>query len=130
MKNSKIIVAFQIGRGGPFHNAGHKSFLGEKNFQDLINLECNHLFEKNRDDQGRFCKPYLVSDSGNAVSEDDVSSFTGTLDFDGKYDTCYAISIEDCSEQEIELIAESDKSKSFELRNWLEAYDLDVWVNY
>ncbi len=41
MKNSKntqtekIIVAFHIGRGGRFHNAGHKSFVGEKNINEF-----------------------------------------------------------------------------------------------
>lgn len=28
MKTSTTIAAFHIGRGGPFHNAGHRSFIG------------------------------------------------------------------------------------------------------
>jgi hypothetical protein len=33
--NTQIIVAFHIGRGGRFHNAGHKSFIGEKKISDF-----------------------------------------------------------------------------------------------
>jgi len=123
MDNNKIIVAFKIGRGGKFYNPGHKSYLGEKNFRNLIDMESNKLFIQNRDELGRFCKPYLHSDSGSAVSEDEVNALTGTLDFDGKYHTCYAVNIEECGEHEIELIANSQEHKSFELLEWLKSYD-------
>lgn|GEM_PF-2486860 len=33
----RIIVAFHIGRGGRFNNAGHKSFIGEKKIGDFTN---------------------------------------------------------------------------------------------
>jgi hypothetical protein len=39
----KTIVAFHIGRGGHFHNGGHKSYVGEKSINEFIgNLFVNY----------------------------------------------------------------------------------------
>lgn len=123
MKTQKIIVAFHTGRGGRFHNGGHVTFIGEKNFQDLILMNSNNLFEKNRDENGKFCKPYLTDDSGNHITDDDIRGEVGTLDFDGQYDTDRAKYIEDCADWEIEKIAKSSEYKSYELREWLSNYN-------
>lgn len=121
---SGIIVAFHLGRGGHFYNAGHKTYIGEKNFQDLQNSESNNLFTMDRDERGRFCTPFLVAQNGNIVSEDPVNGLTGTLDFDSQYDTSTAVHIEDCTDEEIEMIAQdTNQLKSYELTNWLEAYN-------
>lgn len=120
MKNSGIIVAFHTGRGGRFYNAGHVTYIGEKNFQDLQNVESVNLIIRDRDEKGRFCKPYLVDCSGNEVTDDEINAEVGTLDFDGQYDTLSACYIEDCSDSQIELIAED--------RNHVKSNDLIVWL--
>lgn len=116
----KIIVSFNIGRGGRFNNAGFKSYMGELNFQQLINLESNNCFVQTRDANGRFCKPFITDCNGNCVSDDDVNGEIGTLDFDGQYDTDYAKYIQDCTEQELDVIANSMWYKTQDLIGWLE----------
>lgn len=119
----RIIVAFSIGRGGRFYNGGHITYIGEKNFQDLIYIRSNDLFERNRDEYGKFCKPYLADASGNVVSDDDYkNSLVGTLNFDNEYDTMTAMYIEDCGDETLEIIAKSYEYKSPELRAYLEAH--------
>jgi hypothetical protein len=126
-----IIVAFHIGRGGRFNNSGFKSYLGEKDFQNLINLNDNDLFTKNRDDNGRFVKPFLANiGSGSSVTDDDITGKVGVLNFDYDYNTDYAQYIEDCDEHEIELICNSSEYKTGELVEYLKAvteYDFDKY---
>lgn len=122
---SKIIVAFHIGRGGRFHNAGHVTFIGEKNFQDLIQMNSNELFERNRDERGQFCKPFLTDCSGNHVTDDDIRGEVGKLEFDTIYDSDASGYIEDCPDWQIELIAKSSEYKSPELCAWLSEYNPD-----
>jgi hypothetical protein len=110
--SSLIVVSFHIGRGSRFYNAGHRTFIGEKNFQDLINMEANNVFVKDRGPDGRFCKPLITDCSGNPVSDDDVNELIGTLDFDGQYDTSYAKIIDDCDEHELQIITEANIYKS------------------
>jgi hypothetical protein len=123
--SNKIIVAFHTGRGGRFHNAGHVTFIGEKNFQDLISMNSNNLFERNKDERGKFCKPYLTDGSGNHITDDDIKGEVGLLSFDGKFDSDGCCYIEDCSEFQLELIAKSNEYKSYELREWLSNYNPD-----
>ena len=122
MKDNKIIVAFHVGRGGRFNNQGHKSYIGEKDFQDLLNLNDANLFIYNRDWRtGKFITPFIADCNGNAVSDDNINSLTGCLNWDNDYNTDYCQYIEECSEDELEIIAkDSNIWKSFELRNWME----------
>ena len=116
---NKIIVAFHVGRGGRFNNAGHKTFIGEKNFQDLIDLNFEHLFVQNRVN-GKFSKPYLTDLNGTIiVDSDDINNEVGFLEFDTIYDSDYCKYIEDCSDEELLVIANSDEYKSFELEQYL-----------
>jgi hypothetical protein len=117
---NKIIVAFHVGRGGRFYNSGFKTFLGELDFQDLQNRYSDVLYTKNRDDFGRFQKPVLCDSSGKIVSYDDTSGLIGQLDFDGDYDTAYCRYIEDCTDEELRIIAKSNRHKSQELVDALE----------
>lgn len=123
--SKKIIVAFHKGRGGKYHNAGHLTFIGEKNFQDLILMNSENIFEKNRDENGKFCNPYLTDWSGNNITDDDIRGEVGTLDFDGQYDTDIAKYIEDCADWELEKIATSDQYRSPKLLEWLSNYNSD-----
>ena len=116
---NKIIVAFHVGRGGRFNNGGHKSFIGEKNFQDLIDLNFEHLFVQNRVN-GKFSKPYLTDLNGTIiVDSDDINNEVGFLEFDTIYDSDYCKYIEDCSDEELLVIANSNEYKSFELEQYL-----------
>lgn len=122
----RIIVAFHTGRGGQFYNGGHKKFIGEKTFQDLITMNDQHLFTQNRDEKGRFTKLYITDQNGTTiVAAEDFASETGVLDFDGQYDTDAAVYIDDCDDEEIRMIAESNEYKSIDLIMWLENYNQD-----
>lgn len=114
----KIIVAFHIGRGGRFFNAGHKTYEGEKSLQDIIRIHSDNLYEVNRDGNGRFCKPYLADCSGNEVC-DTPTAQVGVLDFDGDYNTYICRYIEDCSQYELDLIAQDGGWKSAELQEYM-----------
>lgn len=116
---NKIIVAFHIGRGGRFNNGGYVTFIGEKNFQDLIGLNSEHLFEQNRVN-GKFSKPYLTNLNGTIiVDSDEYNNEVGRLEFDTIYDTDYCKYIENCSDKELSIIADSNKYKSFQLEEFL-----------
>ena len=70
--------------------------IGLGDFQDLVRRNCNDLFDCNRDKKtGRFCKPYYTDCTGYVVYEGDMKAKTGRLDFDGEYDTYYAIRLTD-----------------------------------
>ena len=106
-QENKIIVAFHTGRGGSFHNPGHRTFIGEKNFQDLISLNSNNLFEQDRDEKGRFCKHYMTDCSGKIIVEPGhIQDETGCLDFDG-------------SEYLIGCLEEAGNDNNEKLQEWL-----------
>ena len=116
--STKIIVAFHIGRGGRFFNGGHKTFLGEMNYQDLIDMNSDNLFVTYRDEQGRFCTPFLVNCNCNMVS-DTIKGDVGELNFDNEYDTDYCKLIQDCTDAEIRIIEASTIYKSEELEEYI-----------
>lgn len=118
---NRIIVAFHIGRGGRYHNAGHCTFIGEKNLQDLITMNDANLFLRVRDENGRFCKAYITDSDGNTIlSAEDSLKETGTLNFDNQYDTDTCCFLDECSEEELLLIKESTDWKSSRLEVELE----------
>ena len=126
--NNNIIVAFHIGVGGRPLRSGHVKFIGECNFQELMNLGCNidRLFPQNRDEHGRFCKQYMTDCSGQVmVTADEMKSDTGRLDWDGEYDTDYCQNINDCDYNELFKVVEGTGCyRSYELECWL-----DEWLN-
>ena len=104
-----MVLSFHVCRGGRFFNPGHVEFVGEKTFSDVCSMLSDRLFTKNRDEHGRFCKPYIADEVGTVVSEDDENGRTGEIDFDGDYDRYYTIEIEDIddlSDSELEAIRE------------------------
>lgn len=42
--NGDAIVTFHIGRGGRYHNSGHKSFAGHVDFDEVLNRRSDELF--------------------------------------------------------------------------------------
>lgn len=81
----EIYLHFHTGRGGRFYNAGHITFEGVEDLQDVIRMKSNHLYERDRDARGRYCKKVLVDCSGHVVCWT-PNARTGRLDFDGDYD--------------------------------------------
>lgn len=122
-QQNKIIVSFHIGRGGRFYNSGHKTYLGEKTFKNLVSENESDLYIINRDKQGKFIKPIFVDGSSNEVSDDNANSLTGSLNFDGDYDTYIAKYVEDCTDKELDIIRNSNEWKSSELNEYLELRD-------
>ena len=105
----RIVVAFHIGRRG-------KTFLGEKNFQELINDRLDSLFLHDRDARGRFCKPYYADASGNVMVEpDEMKSEVGTLEWDGMYNEDIARYLDECDDDELRIIARDDAFVSNEV---------------
>lgn len=94
---------FHVGRGGRFHNQGHRSFEGVKSFDEVVKMRDLRLFVKNRGEKGRFVTPYLTDCNGKRVS-DYVSGDYGVLDFDGNYDTDIVKPFSDCDDYEREII--------------------------
>jgi hypothetical protein len=124
MKQEKTIVAFHIGRGGRFNNQGHVRYIGEMNIEHFVRRG-NHIFFHNRDERGRFCKPYYADLNGNhLIFEEEAATGVGVLNFDNDYDTVYCKHIEDCSERELQLITESIDYKSPEVQEFLKQVEL------
>ena len=66
-KNDKI-VCFHTGRGGRFHNPGHRTYVGEFDIQDMLNSWlADKTFINERDEKGRFSKPYVTDCSGELL---------------------------------------------------------------
>lgn len=66
-----MVLSFHVCRGGRFFNPGHVEFVGEETFSDVCSMLSDRLFTKDRDEHGRFCKPYIADEVGTVVSEDD-----------------------------------------------------------
>lgn len=69
-KTLNTILAFHIGRGGRYHNAGHLSFIGEKRIGeftfDLFNdYENRHKIYKLVKDKENLCELYDLAIDGN-----------------------------------------------------------------
>lgn len=101
---------FKIGRGGRFYNAGHKKLIGyneslQDYFQDVF------LIDGANDDEDEKLpeEEWLLLDAnGNTLLKGyEIMSRTGTLDFDGGYDTIIVRSIEELREDEKSIVLDS-----------------------
>src|SRR6056297_2960389 len=97
MKN--LVVCFHTTRGGQFHNAGHKIYVGQKTFRELTVSMSNHLF---------FEEDCIKDGSGKTVSLDNDTDLVGIIDFDGQYDTWKCKSIDECTDQELRLVIDDE----------------------
>ena len=110
---NRIVVAFHTGTRG-------KTFLGEKDFQELINDRLDSLFLHDRDSKGRFCKPFYADASGNVMVEPgEMNSEVGIIDWDGLYDTDVACYLDECDDDELRLIARDDVFASPEVLEYV-----------
>lgn len=125
-KTVKIMyVSFHVTRGGRFFNPGHLEFVGEMDFQELQSYLDSHIFIKNRDEKGRFCKPYIADCDGNQVSYDDISAMVGTIDLDGDYDTYYTIDAENMGCEERDAIRKAKGYTSPGLQELVSSYNFE-----
>ena len=104
-----IKVRFHIGRGGQFHNAGHKTYVGTVNdlsdcFGDSIVISEDENGKPMPDSDWQ-----LVDSGGNVIltGRDEIESDTGILDWDGEYDTDIVRYLEDCCDDEYQLILDT-----------------------
>jgi len=115
--DSRIVVAFHVGRGGQFHNPGHKTYKGEINFAQLCNSQNQYLYEVNRDSNGRFCRPYLIDAGGStAVTPDDYGKDVGVINYDFEYDKWICCYIDECDDSELMMIYQAGET-------WTDAFD-------
>jgi hypothetical protein len=106
MKNleNKTIVAFHIGRGGRFNNAGHTSFVGEKSISNFV----DSLFLN--EDETEY-----TDGNGNKIglTVKECNSGIGIINIDGGYDTTYTCYLQDCSDEELEIIAKTKEERGY-----------------
>ena len=113
----KLFVRFHVGRGGRFHNQGHLSFVNEDNFQDLIRACGDKLLDKTSEyDEVTDTEKEIPEDEWNyhdcggkilVEGREAMESNTGTLEWDGLYDTDIVTTTEDLSDAELECLWEA-----------------------
>lgn len=80
METKKSIVAFHVGRGGRFYNAGHLTY----------HPDIHSLWEVFK----------IGGEFEDFEDFDDIECETGVLDFDGDYDTWIVKDVWDCTDRE------------------------------
>ena len=125
MNASTYIVAFHIGRGGRFHNPGHKSFMPHiKQLSDCFS-ESSIIFQE--DEEGNPLPDeqwQLIDGGGNVILEGraNIESTTGILDWDGAYDTDIVQYLSECDDNEIDMIYQAyldDEYMDDELKDYV-----------
>lgn len=96
-------LIFHIGRGGRFYNQGHVTCEGFGDINKLMKYIGDYLFITNRDEKGRFVKPYYIDGGGNYVADLDDTYF----DFDGDYNTWYIKPLCELNPSEVDAAVES-----------------------
>lgn len=125
MKTENYIVAFHIGRGGRFHNPGHKSY--NPYIQKLSDCFGENFFIFNEDEDGNALPDYqwqLIDGGSNVILEgrDRIESETGILDWDGEYNTDIVKYLSDCDDEEIDIIYQAyldDEYMDNELKDYV-----------
>ena len=104
-----IKVRFHIGRGGRFHNAGHKTYVGTVNglsdcFGDSFIISEDENGKTLPDSEWR-----LMDGGGNVIlsGRDEIESETGILDWDGEYDTDIVRHLSECDDDEYQMILDA-----------------------
>lgn len=109
----KKTALFHIGRGGRFHNPGHKTLHGvNENLQDARKMEEDKLFLHERDFRSRYCKPFM-SDNDGLICMEDANAEVGVIDFDGTYDSWKSVYLEDLDEEELSLVMDEVREGRF-----------------
>ena len=104
-----IIVCFHVGRGGYLNNPGQKTYNPYvKTLQDIYNSTDN-CFIINEDEDGNELpdEEWLLTDAGGKIileGRKEIESPVGILEWDTIYDTDIVRYIEDCTDDEIEIL--------------------------
>ena len=123
-----IIVSFHVGRGGYHNNPGYKSFNPYvHSIQDLFEdgfLNCEDEDGNTLPDE----EWTLTDQGGNIILEGskEIESPVGILEWDTIYDTDIVKYIEDCTEEEIELIMKAYQNHEIENNDLIELIDNSI----
>lgn len=104
-----VKVRFHVGRGGRFHNAGHKTYVGKVDvladcFGDSIIISEDENGNPLPDSE------WQLIDSGDNVilsGRDEIEAETGVLDWDGGYDTDIVRYLSECDDDEYQMILDA-----------------------
>ena len=106
------IVCFHIGRGGRFNNGGHKTYIPTiHSVQDCISHE-GTIISKDEDGNMLPDAEWQYVDGGSNIilqGRDAIEAKTGTIDYDGDYDTYIIKELEDCDDDEIDILYDAYK---------------------
>lgn len=106
MEANEIIVAFNVGRGGRFGNSGYKTY--SPRIYKLSDCFGDSIIV-NEDEAGNPLPDEdwtLIDSGGNVIlrGEEAITADTGVLDWDGEYDTDIVKYLDDCTDDEIEVL--------------------------
>jgi len=106
---NQTIVAFHVGRGGRYWNPGHVSFLGEKKIREFT----GNLFLSEEEEEET--EKVFLDGNGNSVglTIQECENGIGTINIDGGYDTTYTCYLSDCSDEELEIIANTKNERGW-----------------
>ena len=130
-KPKSIIVCFHVGRGGYHHNPGYKTYNPYmKTIQDIYN-SVDNCFINSEDEDGNELPDdewTLTDQGGNIILEgrQEIESPVGILEWDGIYDTDIVKYIEDCTDEEIELIMKAFRNWNMEDKDLIELIDNSI----
>ena len=103
-----IKVRFHIGRGGRFHNAGHKTYVGTVNGLSDCFGESTMIISEDENGKPLPDSEWQLVDGGVILSgRDKIESETGILDWDGEYDTDIVRHLSECDDDEYQLILDA-----------------------
>lgn len=106
-ESKNVRVAFHIGRGGRFNNAGHKRFLPNvSKLQDCFG-ENSYIIDEDENGNALPDEQWQLNDDGGNVilkGREAIESETGILEWDTIYDTDIVRDIEDCTDEEMEIL--------------------------
>ena len=109
MNAQNVLVHFHIGRGGGFHNSGHKTYVDTvKGLSDCF----GEAFVIDQDENGKVLPDEewrLIDGGGNVILEgrDQIEAPAGVLDWDGEYDTDIVRYLSECDDEEYQLIIDA-----------------------
>lgn len=125
MNTQEYIVAFHIGRGGKFNNQGYKSFLPYVSKLNDCFSETSIIISEDEDGNELPDEEWkLIDGGGNTILQgrESIVSDTGILDWDGEYDTDIVKYLDDCSDEELEIIYKAyinDEYMPCELKDYI-----------
>lgn len=101
----KKVAHFHVGRGGKFHNPGHKTFV---DIEPMHFREYDNIIEQDEDGNPLPDDEWYANDGSEILltGKTAIIAETGILDYDGEYDTEIFKYLDDCDEDELWLIAE------------------------